>query len=287
MIKLILCLTAAIKLASAQQNGIIWDAEPQYQPQHFQPAYPQVHGDKYREAAEEPVVGSPLLPVIPGLGLGGLGGIPGLRFSNLNAGRFGSLLYGNTLLGAPNPMADDQAEAQYQAADQQIASPYQPEYQADPQISAQQNQESYGHGGKWWWKKWANDDQSGSVVGASPCSCAQNYQSYQVASPQSYQVGSPQSYEVASPQSYEVAAPQNYQAYPQYSYQSQLPQIVSDYQPYADQSYRAQYDYQQIQPQAAGPIVQPAGTYESSEKSAAEKSAANADERSWDWSWKG
>ncbi|KAL7038612.1 hypothetical protein ACKWTF_009628 [Chironomus riparius] len=300
MIKLILCLTAAIKLASAQYNGIIWDAEPQYQPQYSQQVIPQVQSDKNREAADEPIVGSPLLPILPlGLGriggLGGLGGLPGLRFSNLNAGHFGGLMYGNSLLGAPNPMADEQAEAQY--ADPQVASQYQAaEYQVDPQISAQADTASYGHGGKWWWKKWANDDQSGSVVGASPCSCAQSYQNFQVASPQSYEFASPQSYsgyeaapqnyEVAARQSYEVAAPQNYQPYQQqiYSaYQSPLPQIITDYQPSPAQGYRAQYDHQQIQPQPAGPIVQPAGTYESSEKSASE---ANADERSWDWSWK-
>jgi len=293
MIKLILCVAAALKLASAQYNGIIWDAQPQFQPQYNQPVYPQIYSDdKNREAAEEPIVGSPLLPIIPPLSPFGLHGLPGLRFSNLNAGRFGSLLYGNTLLGAPNPMADDQAEAQYQSnADQQIASPYQAaEYQADPQISAQQGQASIGHGGHWWMKKWANDEQSASMVGASPCTCAQSHQNYQVSSPQSYSgyEATPQNYEVASPQTYEVASPQNYQAYPQqiYSpYQSQLPQIISDYQPNQAQGYRAQYDYQHVQPQSAGPIIQPAGTYESS---SSEKSAAdsNADERSWDWSWK-
>ena len=309
MIKLLLCVAAALKLASAQYNGIIWDAQPQFQPQYNQPAYPQIYSDdKNREAAEEPIVGSPLLPIIPPLSPFGLHGLPGLRFSNLNAGRFGSLLYGNTLLGAPNPMADDQAEAQYQSnadqqltspyqaaqyqsnADQQIASPYQAaEYQADPQISAQHGPASIGGlGGHWWLKKWANDEQPASMVGASPCTCAQSNQNYQVTSPQSYSgyEATPQNYQ--SPQTYEVASPQNYQAYPQqiYSpYQSQLPQIISDYQPSQAQGYRAQYDHQQVQPQSAGPIIQPAGTYESS---SSEKSAAdsNADERSWDWSWK-
>jgi hypothetical protein len=293
MIKLVLCVAAVLKLASAQFNGIIWDVQPQFQPQYNQPAYPQFQSDdKNREAADEPVVGSPLLPIIPPILPFG---VPGLRFSNFNAGRFGGLLHGHALLGAPNPMADDQAEAQYQPnAEQQISSQYQAsEYQVDPQISAQQDPANFGHGGHWWWKKWANDDQSGSMVGASPCSCAQSYQTPQVSSPQSYSGYESvpqynQEYQISSPQSYEVAAPQNYPAYPQpaySSYQSQLPQIISEYQPNQAQEHRAQIDYQQVQPQSAGPIIQPAGTYESS---SSEKSAAdsNADERSWDWSWK-
>ncbi|XP_070498784.1 uncharacterized protein [Chironomus tepperi] len=326
MIKLILCVFAAIKLASGQSNGIIWDSQPQYQPQYPQQHYqPQIQSNIYREAAEEPVVGSPLLPILAPrvfpLGL------PGLRFSNLNAGHLGGLMYGHSLLGSPNPMADEQAEAQYQSnAELQVASPY----QADPQIAAQYDQSSYGHHGKkWWWKKWANDDQSGSIIGAAPCSCAQSYQNYQVASPQSYsgyeaapqgyEVASPQefqvdpqwkkwaapqSYDVASPQefqvdpqwkkwaapqSYDVAAPQNFKALPAqvlYNFTQYLPAIPQnspDLQPNPVPEYRAPYDYTQIQPQPAGPIIQPAGTYESAEKSAADPN----DERSWDWSWKG
>lgn len=80
--------------------------ERQSQMQHMQPP---MHSQE-----SDPMVGTPL-------GLGGLNlklnplnpfnpfnlGLPGLRFSNINTGHIGGLAFGNSLLGAANPMENE------------------------------------------------------------------------------------------------------------------------------------------------------------------------------------
>lgn len=109
--------------------------------------------------ADEPMVGSPLL----GLGLlkplgWGLHplGIPGLRFSNFQAGHLGNLKFGNALLGAGNPMADEDAQlasrhhhhhidSNAHEMEHQLAAMPPQHYQAEPQLAAAQQPQSFGH----------------------------------------------------------------------------------------------------------------------------------------------
>jgi hypothetical protein len=82
---------------------------------HQQQHQAEIHHEQARQMeAEEPIVGSPLLPLKLKMGmpfglhhaLGGLG-IPGMRLSNFHAGNIGGLKFGNMLLGAENPMAEE------------------------------------------------------------------------------------------------------------------------------------------------------------------------------------
>lgn len=264
MFKLILCLTVALKLASSQENGIIWNYNPPAP--YFRPT-PQIlpeFSSQYRGASEAPVLGSPLLPlgIIP---RPFPFGIPGMRFSNMNSGRIGSLMHSNLLLGSPNPMAEGE-NSHMSGMEHSTPQNYQQQYLPEPQIAAQQDPEAFGH--KIFWKHWANpEEQHGPMVSATP-SCEQSYyQPAQVAAPLPYHP----TYDVASPQNpaYQPSYANNYQAYHQHQPHNQWYSAKSsDIQP------------QQPQQSPSELIVQPEGLYD--EKSATD---GKADERSWDWHW--
>jgi hypothetical protein len=153
--KVFVCLILALKLVTGQYPQ--WASEDYTLAQ--QPQY-------YEQLADDPVVGSALIDPLIGLKLKApfIFGVPGLRFNNLNLGRVGHLSYANSILGAPNPNAEENIEtivpqqADYQVASQQQypVDQYQQYYyqQADPQVGAPQDpQEFY----KWWW--FANPEQ--------------------------------------------------------------------------------------------------------------------------------
>lgn len=188
----ILFVIFAVALASGQEipNAIRWDVNDfmAHQNQHQGQQMPmQVHMEQGREA-DEPVVGSPLLPPLIGLKLAKpfMFGIPGLRYSNLNIGHLGHMKFANSLLGSENPMAneDDNQQhvgnaQQYQVDPQgyqfqpQLESPQQ--YQVDQQqqlgFPLPQQQEVFHH-----WHL-ANPElqaqQQPQIVGASPCQLPQ------------------------------------------------------------------------------------------------------------------
>lgn len=148
--------------------------------QHMMP--PPTH-QQGRDAAEnEPIVGSPLF------GLGGIShpfhplnpfgvksplGIPGLRFSNFQAGHLGNLHFGNTLLGAANPMANEELDQPMPPMNQQLnpqlGHPHRNRgaKELDQQVSPQVGAAPQDSEGVWplWWLHLANPD---SNLGASP-----------------------------------------------------------------------------------------------------------------------
>lgn len=113
----------------------------------------QIQMNEQGRAAEisDPVVGFPLLPLSPlhpfhPLNPLGLGGVPGLRFNKFSVGKFGNTMYSNSILGAENPMAEDDSlmHHHHHHIDSQLASPqhYQMEqnYQIDHELAAPQPQ---------------------------------------------------------------------------------------------------------------------------------------------------
>lgn len=142
-----------------------------HQQQHMQHMQPQGrdhqmmhiadHEQGRQMEADEPMVGSPLMGLKMGMpfgvhhalggglhGLTGLGGIPGLRFNNFHAGRIGGLKFGNMLLGAENPNADEgdsQLEAKkwkwFKHVENNLGEPQR--YQAEPELAAPQQQQGF------------------------------------------------------------------------------------------------------------------------------------------------
>lgn len=142
-------------------------------PMHQMPPSMQQHGREDHEM-EEPVVGSPLMGLgafgitplglrlgMPHLGLGH--GLPGLRYSNLNAGHLGRMHFANSVLGAGNPMEAEQdaqlaighhhghhhfinselGSPQNFQMDQQLAAAPVSNFQAEPQLAAPQHTEGF------------------------------------------------------------------------------------------------------------------------------------------------
>lgn len=213
-----------------------------HQQQHMHHLHPQgrdhqhMHEQGRQMEATEPLVGSPLMGLKMGMpfglhhALGGLG-IPGMKFSNFQAGNIGGLKFHNSLLGAENPMAEEDndqlqgkkwkwykhaepltgSEQHYQA-EPQLAAPPQQQQQgffpfhllngeanqgAEPQVATapHQPQEFFP------FHHWLNDDSS---LGAAQ---QQNFDSHQA---QQYQLAAQQMQQF-DPQHYQVAAPQMHQ----------------------------------------------------------------------------
>lgn len=188
------------------------------------------HMNMQEHEAEEPVVGSPLLGfgLAKPFGLGGILhplGIPGLRFSNFQAGHLGNLKFGNAMLGAGNPMeaeGDSQLggkhhhhhiDSNHEMEHQLAAMPPQ-HYQAEPQLAAAQQPQEFGH----FWH-FANPEMEHQLAAMAP----QHYQAEpQIAAPQqpqefghfmpfsNHEVGAEQPFPPGFPMSqhFQVAAPQ-------------------------------------------------------------------------------
>lgn len=142
-------------------------------PNHQHMQIPHIHqqGREASAAENEPMVGSPLVGSVNlgsplGWGLGGLGhplnpfglgGIPGLRFSNFQAGHLGNLAFGNSLLGAGNPMANDDDQPMPPPMSQQMEQLGSPHLQEAEQVGAPQESQ-----GLWpfWWLHLANPDSN-------------------------------------------------------------------------------------------------------------------------------
>ena len=138
------------------------------------------HNIAANDAENEPIVGSPLLPLKLGLHPLGFGlhpfglGIPGLRFSNFQAGHLGHLKFGNALLGSGNPMEANEGAQM----NQQIAVPQQHQMQQhqmqqhqmqqhqqfDGQLGAPQQPQEFLHPFKW--LHFANPDDNQLGQGA-------------------------------------------------------------------------------------------------------------------------
>ena len=218
--------------------------QQQHQAQHQQ----FVHEQPRQMDGEEPVVGTPLMGLKLGMPFGihhALGnlGIPGMRFSNFHAGNIGGLKFGNTLLGAGNPMADEGEDQilekkkwkwyKHKHIEPMIGDAQQ--YQADPQLAGAPQQQGFLH------HHWFLNEDSNLGAAPQPQHAEQQYQigapqmqhfdnqQYQIGAPQmqqfdhqQYQIGAPemqhldhQHYQVAAPQMqnldhqhYQVAAPQ-------------------------------------------------------------------------------
>jgi hypothetical protein len=221
-----------------------------HQQQHMQHMQPQgrdhqqmhmemnMHEQGRQMEAEEPQVGSPLMGLKMGMpfgihhALGGLG-IPGMKLSNFHAGNIGGLKFGNMLLGAENPMAeesDGQLEAKKWKWHKHIsdvepftgaAQHYQ--YQAEPQLAAPQQQHQFFP-----FHLLNGVDQNGAepqlaaapqqpqgflpfhhhfLNGDSNLGSAQQQQQIEAHQAQQYQLAAPQMQEI-EPQRYQVAAPQ-------------------------------------------------------------------------------
>lgn len=130
---------------------------------HQQQHQPIAHetGREAQEFEAEPQVGSALIDPFIGLKLAkpfwGLG-LPGMRFSNINAGHFGGLHFGNALLGAGNPQADaeeqnlgDHHHHHHHLDDSSLDG--QQGYQMEPQVGAAQQAEGF-----WPFHHWINDE---------------------------------------------------------------------------------------------------------------------------------
>lgn len=206
---------------------------PPPQPMIHQIANQQQQGrEAYQMQEDEHMVGSPLgglfSPLNP-YNPFGLGGLPGLRFSNIQAGHLGGLHFGNALLGAGNPM-EAEAEGNMQVGrkhkhhkhyidEQEVGSPQHfDSMNAEPQVGAQNEQgfiKAFGGFG-FPWHHWVEE------VGAPPMQQQYNaealgpqqqmpVQEFEVAAPpmhhfnaDAYAFG-PQQYMPA--QEFEVAAP--------------------------------------------------------------------------------
>lgn len=198
---------------------------------HQQQHHAQINHEQARQMeAEEPMVGSPLLPLLPlkhaigmpfGLHhhLGGL--IPGMRLSNFQAGNIGGLKYGKMLLGAENPMAEEgegeeailgkkKKKKWYKFAEPSLGDVqhYQAEpqhYQLDPSVAAPPPQQEFLH------HHWFLNEE----VGAPHQNCPMNQQ-HQVAAPQQHYHF--QELAAAPQQHYQIqevgAAPQHFELQP-------------------------------------------------------------------------
>lgn len=114
------------------------------------------------QMAEEPIVGliSPLdLKLAKPLGFGGIGlPLPGLRFSNLNLGHLGGLGFGHSLLGAGNPMAEDNLEA----APPTVGKSHHHHHHVEPLVGAAPDQQGFIG---WPFLHWANPDDEVGAFG--------------------------------------------------------------------------------------------------------------------------
>lgn len=117
------------------------------------------------QMAEEPIVGSisPLdLKLAKPFGLGGIGlPLPGFRFSNLNLGHLGGIGFGHSILGAANPMAEDNLEA---APHAEIVekSHHHHHHHVEPLVGAAPDQQGFIG---WPWIHWANPNDEVGAVG--------------------------------------------------------------------------------------------------------------------------
>lgn len=134
------------------------------QDHHMRQIHEMQQAPPQQQMNDEPIVGGPigldlgLLGLQTKMGMAKMFGIPGFRFGNINAGHIGPMKYANSLLGAENPMAEQQVgthhhyhfddanlgpshqfDPLYYQAEQQVGAPQ--HYQAEPQLGALQHME--------------------------------------------------------------------------------------------------------------------------------------------------
>ena len=142
--------------------------------------------------------------------------IPGLRFSNIQAGHLGPIAFGNSLLGAENPMSNDEEQPmpphmQHQM-EQQLGSHHLQE--AEPEVGSVPQSQGFL---PLWWLHLANPDSNlGAPVPLQQLQSTHlhHHHSHLLGAPNmqqmDQQLGSPQAMEFGaeSPQMFQVGAPQ-------------------------------------------------------------------------------
>lgn len=214
--------------------------QQQHERAHPMPPPEPMHQSRQMQETE-PIVGGPLFgvsntlvapsllhPLNPWNPLG-LGGLPGMRFSNFQAGHLGGLHFGNAMLGAGNPMeAAEDAQVggkhkhkHHRYIEQQVGYPQRLEMQpmeAENQVGMPQNQEQgFYKGFGWPWLHWAEE------VGATNVPT----QEFELTAPPMQQYGAEAyAFQPMPAQEFQVAAPMQLQA-PEQNYQM-IPQQIDE-----------------------------------------------------------